>query len=825
MNPLLAVTPNGNAQHFVTWELRRLAQVDDPRLLWFLLGVGALLIVACVIWLYRRESDTMSPWLRILFPALRISAWLGAALFFLGLEKRIDQQIVSDSHVAVLVDTSQSMSVSDLQVADGQSESRGKAVENALKDSEFLDALRQQHKVELATFDRETHKVASWNRNKSEIEELQPTDPSASESSAEELDWSELLEPRGRETRLGDALRSMLKQQRTGQLAGVIVITDGDQNTGIDALSLFNAENRSSVPLYTVGVGSSEPRRNVRIQELNAPARVYPEDRTTVTGVIQAEGFAGRSAKVQLYAREAQSQNAVTSLVEEQEVHFTDEQQVVPVEFEIEPAAIGSLILEMKVAESSEDQYAGDNRREVELEVVEASTRVLLIAGGASRDYQFLRNQLYRDRHAKVDVWVQSASGAVSQEADQILHEFPQTKEELYEYDCIVAFDPNWEFLDARQVDLLESWVAEEAGGLIVVAGPIYTLSWSQSPEHTKIRSLYPVEFQRRLTLLDDGLYGSTTPWPILFTREGEEAEFLSLTDDPNESQLLWSEFPGVYGCYAVKGPKAGARVLGYYGDPDASLTADYPVYMAEQFYGGGRVFYLGSGELWRLRALDPSHFEVLTTRLIRHVSQGRLMKGSSRGRLLVEQDRYAVGSDVVVRAQLLAASREPLLADNVLARVVNDQGEGQNLLLKADKSRPGNFIGQFTVKQAGSYRIELAVPDSVDEQMVRRIQAVLPDLEFENTQRNDELLAQLAQLSDGKYYTSLDHAIHGDDSSNEENIIRPIDQLIESRAETRILRGTPDTDFTQWLNKILMGVICGALCLEWLLRRLMKLA
>ena len=78
MNPLFAVTPNGNAQHFVTWELRRLAQVDDPRLLWFLLGVGALLIVASVIWLYRRESDTMSPWLRILFPALRISAWLGA---------------------------------------------------------------------------------------------------------------------------------------------------------------------------------------------------------------------------------------------------------------------------------------------------------------------------------------------------------------------------------------------------------------------------------------------------------------------------------------------------------------------------------------------------------------------------------------------------------------------------------------------------------------------------------------------------------------------------------------------------------------------------
>src|SRR5690606_30448065 len=106
------------------------------------------------------------------------------------------------------------------------------------------------------------------------------------------------------------------------------------------------------------------------------------------------------------------------------------------------------------------------------------------------------------------------------------------------------------------------------------VAGPIHTQGWSQNPELGKIRALYPVEFQRRLTLLDDGLYGSKTPWPILFTREGEEAAYLWLADNKTESRLRWEEFPGVYGCYAVKGAKPGARVLGWYSDPDASMTA-----------------------------------------------------------------------------------------------------------------------------------------------------------------------------------------------------------------------------------------------------------
>ncbi len=805
----------GEVRELVALEFRRLAQFDDPRILWVLLIAVAALASLFVVWLYRRERSSLSPVLRLLFPCLRLVAWAGAILFFLGLERRVDQQIVTDSQVILLVDTSQSMSVADENAESRQPLSRGEAVAQTLRDSPLLDAIRKKHKVALATFDREVRPIASWEReiNSAVNETAESPDPS------EPLDWTETLQPHGVETRLGDALKQVLDQRREGPLAGVIVITDGVQNSGIEPLSISKDTQEKSVPLFTVGVGSNEPRRNLRIQELIAPSRVYPEDRATITGMIQGEGFAGRTVQVQLYARDANLQGAAGSLLGEEQVTFAADKEVLPVEFRIEPAEVGRLALQLKIVAPREDQYAGDNQREVEVEVVEASTRVLLIAGGASRDYQFLRNQLFRDRHASVDVWIQSAEGAISQEADRILNEFPTTKEELYNYDCIVAFDPNWELLDARQADLLESWVAEEAGGLICVAGPIHTQSWSQSPELGKIRALYPVEFQRRLTLLDDGLYGSKTPWPILFTREGEEAECLWIADSGAESRLRWAEFPGVYGCYAVKGAKPGARVLGWYGDPDASLSADYPVYLAEQFYGSGRVFYLGSGELWRLRSLDPGYFEVLTTRLIRHVSQGRLLKGSTLGRLLVEQDRYSVGDEVVVRAQLLAESREPLIAEQVIAQVVDDQGRGTNLTMLADKSRPGNFIGQFTVKREGSYRIELSIPDAVDEQLVRRIQVVVPDLEFDHTRRNDELLAALASRTGGRFYTSVTTAAEG----NQEN--PSVDELIESRAETRTLRGTPDADFTEWLNKILLTVICGALCLEWLLRRLVRLA
>ena len=71
--------------------------------------------------------------------------------------------------------------------------------------------------------------------------------------------------------------------------------------------------------------------------------------------------------------------------------------------------------------------------------------------------------------------------------------------------------------------------------------------------------------------------------------------------------------FPGVFGCYAVKGPKPGAQVYGRYSDPEAGIAVERPVYFADHFYGAGRVFYMGSGELWRLRTFDPGYLKRCT--------------------------------------------------------------------------------------------------------------------------------------------------------------------------------------------------------------------
>ena len=113
------------------------------------------------------------------------------------------------------------------------------------------------------------------------------------------------------------------------------------------------------------------------------------------------------------------------------------------------------------------------------------------------------------------------------------------------------------------------------------------------------------------------------------------------------------------------------ATVYARFSDPRAVQGDRQPVYFAGQYYGAGIVFYLGSAEMWRLRMVDPDYLDQFYTKLIRHVSQGRLLRGSTRGSLLVGQDRYMLGSTVEVRAQLTDARLRPWGAKSVDVHVI----------------------------------------------------------------------------------------------------------------------------------------------------------
>jgi hypothetical protein len=837
---LTAEGPNDGHQR-TRYEFSRLQSFSEWWQLPVLLTVCTV-VLAFVAYMYRRDSVELKPIVGVLLAMLRLGAFGGVLLMFSDLERHTETKVIKNSRVVLLVDTSLSMSRTDTNSSmPGQGNATGIAVgtsvgqrridqvTNAFTDGKLLDTLRQTHDVETVRFDSDVRRVVT-------LPKLAPTadnttaPPKENESTtaaSDKVDWQKQLEPQGSETRIGQAIRQIINDERGVPLSGIVLFSDGGQNAGVAVSAAVKAAQEAKVPVDVVGLGSAVRPANVRVSDLVAPARAYPGDSFQVTGYLQSQGLSGRTVTVELSvasAEKGQGGNAAPSIQKTERVTLGGDSETIPVRFDIPGIDIaGRRVVQLRIKPIVEDKDPGDNQREVDVDIVDRKNRVLLFAGGPAREYQFVRNMLRRSELAKsgdmiVDVLLQSAGDGVSQDANQILSEFPHTMKELAQYDTIIAFDPDWRELDPQQIELMEKWVGEESGGLIAIAGPIYTDAWVQAPEMATVRKLYPVEFNRRLALLEDSHYGSQQPWPLDFTREGLEAEFLWLDSSAATSREVWDSFSGVFGYYRVRGPKPGATTYANYSDPEAAVGDQKPVYFAGQFYGSGRVFYMGSGEMWRLREMDERYFNSFYIKLIRHVSQGRLLRGSPLGNLLVDRERYVVGNTVVVRAQLTNPQRQPLDAPQVTLKVTQRDGAPMSVTLAADPARKGMYSGQFTATQEGECRLDLLHPDSPDEPLTRRLQVFMPKLEQEKPERNDAVLKELADGTGGQLYLGIPAALVTDGD-------KALSKQLEDKTQEIYVAGQKDRKWEEDWMHCLLGVIAGCLCVEWVIRRLCKLA
>ncbi len=801
-----------------TYEWSRIELLTDRPGLMTIVVLAAVALVTLVVGLYWREARTVSGPKALLLTLLRLVALAGLATFFMGIERRMNREVVEPSRVVVMADTSLSMA---LPVGpDARDGTRAEAMVKMLAESPLVTALSKVHLVEIVGFDESPRSLAR-------ISQL----PLASDASTKSGDNAMLVNPianlpdqllpTGKQSQLGNALDATLKQYRTLPLAGVVMVTDGGQNTGPDPLPLATQTQAAGAALHTVGFGPLTLPMNVTVRDVLAPQRAFPGDNMTITALVQVQSLGGETVDVVLLRRVAGDEESVSELVDTQTISIAEDEELASLRFETRVDEPGKYVFEVRAEPSANERNVDDNSRSAMVEVIEQQTRVLIYAGAASRDYQFLRNQLKRDKSFTVDVLLDTGSEGVSQDANEVLAEFPATAEALFVYDAIVAFDPRWSSLDKSRLELLERWVAKQAGGLVVVPGPVNASAFGSDSLPQTVVDLYPVRVGDTWQATAERTASRDKAQRLEFSRAGLEAEFLWLADTADENFGNWGAFPGVFGAQATGEPKPGATLYASATDDVAAAMKGTP-YFVGQYFGAGQVFYIGSGESWRLRSVDTDYFDLFWTKLLRHVSQGRLLQSSQRAKLLVGQDRYQVGDTIDLRAVVTTASLDPYLADSIEVTLLDPSGTTHTVNLAGDvgdnESGKGNFAGEYRVQMAGIYKLSLAVPDS-EEVVDRDITVVFPQLEVRQVVQNAALLEQLATLGGGHYYVDAASVLAGGAD------FPPLAEAIPSREEARIVPGTIDIEFSRWLSMILLGVITLALACEWIVRRLNYLA
>ena len=109
-----------------------------------------------------------------------------------------------------------------------------------------------------------------------------------------------------------------------------------------------------------------------------------------------------------------------------------------------------------------EEMITTDNEASATVRITDQKLNVLLISGDAGWEFQYLRNYLLKmSEHYAVTVWQQNADPRFNQEASTGMKRatLPSTRDELFEYDVIVLYDPRAkEGMDENLLGMLETF-------------------------------------------------------------------------------------------------------------------------------------------------------------------------------------------------------------------------------------------------------------------------------------------------------------------------------------------------------------------------------
>jgi hypothetical protein len=562
-----------------------------------------------------------------------------------------------------------------------------------------------------------------------------------------------------------------------------------------------------------------------------------------------------------------------------------------------------------------------------DLRIIKRPIRVLLFTSGAHREYQFLRTLLVREMdkaRAEVCIHIQPIPGRPSRKGivadvppERLLDVFPTRRKAevndkpeerfttLSSFDVIVAFDPDWSKLSKEQMDMIREWVDKDGGGLVVIGGPINTVEMTRPNIREQIESiltLYPVVLDdERIKELDRN---TENPWRLNFPGATTEMEFLRLEEDSDKGDVRegWNRFfneqqdesgktvkreppaqpfRGIYTYYPVKSAKDGCVVVATFTDPVTKLAngKEQPYLVVNPNYGGGKVVWISSGELWRLRSYREAYHERFWTKLVRYAGGGSVNTLNRRialiaGRNGTSNKRYEFEGRFEGRdgKPLPRGTKQPPEVTVKVPAGVDPKEIPNKFEMKPGLGREddGNFTGEFQPRSPGEYTLEIRLPETGDmvshkvliKESNPELDNVRPDYEtlYEMASDADDVLARVDDATRQELKKRLSRPkLSPDKKADEKKDKEKKDEekgeklklyfdlnsaelipscMVTDRRNLRsrgpvkdlwddgfVLREAESTDQQPIKLSYVLCLVVGLLSIEWLIRKLLRLA
>jgi uncharacterized membrane protein len=620
--------------------------------------------------------------------------------------------VPQQNFLGILIDNSRSM-----EIADRDNEPRHTFVDRSFESetSRLRAALADRFALRFFKFSSATERLTDLN----------------------ELDYE------GTRTDLGSALNRARDELSGVPLSGLVVVSDGADNSESVLTESLRGLSTDGIPVYTVGLGHEAFERDIQLSRVEMPRSVLQGTSLVIDIVIGQVGYSGTSIVVQ-----AEDEGR---LVSTEDVQLPANGEPATVRMRLTATETGPRIFRFSVPVQAGEMVTQNNVREVLIVVEDRREKILYFEGEPRFEVKFVRRAVADDENLQVVVLQRTADNKYLRldvdDADTLAGGFPKTREELFQYRGLILGSIEARYFTPDQLRMIASFVNQRGGGFLMLGGRSAFAEGGYVG--TPIADILPVVLGEPLLIDGEPAFTEITVSP---TRAGQTHPAMQVADTEEASAERWKNLPAVSSLNPIFETKPGATTL-----LTGTSESDERIVLAFQRYGAGKTLALPIQDSWMWQmhadvAPDDMTHELFWRRLLRWLVDGVPDQVVAS----VRRDHVEPGEPIELLTEVVDGTYLRMNNSQVIAEMTSPSGDFVEIPLDWTTERDGEYKGHITPTEEGLYRIRVEATnnDNLVGTDMAYFFASASDDEFFDSAMRAPLLRRIADETSGQFYT-----------------------------------------------------------------------
>tara|TARA_B100000745_G_scaffold300069_1_gene252624 strand:- start:793 stop:2766 length:1974 start_codon:yes stop_codon:yes gene_type:complete len=562
-------------------------------------------------------------------------------------------------------------------------------------------------------------------------------------SATERLTDLNELDYEGTRTDLGSALNRARDELSGVPLSGLVVVSDGADNSESVLTESLRGLSTDGIPVYTVGLGHEAFERDIQLSRVEMPRSVLQGTSLVIDVVIGQVGYSGTSIVVQ-----AEDEGR---LVSTEDVQLPANGEPATVRMRLTATETGPRIFRFSVPVQAGEMVTQNNVREVLIVVEDRREKILYFEGEPRFEVKFVRRAVADDENLQVVVLQRTADNKYLRldvdDADTLAGGFPKTREELFQYRGLILGSIEARYFTPDQLRMIASFVNQRGGGFLMLGGRSAFAEGGYVG--TPIADILPVVLGEPLLIDGEPTFTEITVSP---TRAGQTHPVMQVADTEEASAERWKNLPAVSSLNPIFETKPGATTL-----LTGTSESDERIVLAFQRYGAGKTLALPIQDSWMWQmhadvAPDDMTHELFWRRLLRWLVDGVPDQVVAS----VRRDHVEPGEPIELLTEVVDGTYLRMNNSQVIAEMTSPSGDFVEIPLDWTTERDGEYKGHITPTEEGLYRIRVEATnnDNLVGTDMAYFFASASDDEFFDSAMRAPLLRRIADETSGQFYT-----------------------------------------------------------------------